>query len=206
MLTVIAVPTKFLTIYEEDDELCFNSHPVKTSNFTHYMRDVKTKLIEKCILLSHRLTKTFLTHNIESYTQQEINSLRAIYFVLSNKTKPLTQEQCSILSAILKHGLKIFEILHNYELHSDDQNNKKGNLKNFMLIFAQIYDPVNFRNIFEPNMEEFFRNLVKYAKKCADYCLQYVLIDPFCSNNNNRDQVFNKNIVELLIYNLILRL
>ena len=74
-----------------------------------------------------------------------------------------------------------------------------------MLIFAQVYDPVNFRDIFEPNMEEFFRNLVKYAKHCADYCLQYVLIEPFCSNNN-REVPFNKNIVELLIYNLILRL
>lgn len=73
-----------------------------------------------------------------------------------------------------------------------------------MLIFAQIYDPVNFRDIFEPNMQEFFKNLVKYAKYCADYCLQFVLIEPFCANN--RDQPFNKNIVELLIYNLILRL
>lgn len=54
-------------------------------------------------------------------------------------------------------------------------------------------------------MEEFFKNLVKYAKYCADYCLQFVLIEPFCANNN-RDQPFNKNIVELLIYNLILRL
>lgn len=38
LLTVITIPNKFLTIYEEDDELCFNSHPVKTTNFTHYMK------------------------------------------------------------------------------------------------------------------------------------------------------------------------
>ena len=47
LLTVITIPNKFLTIYEEEDELCFNSHPVKTTNFTHYMKEVKTKLIEK---------------------------------------------------------------------------------------------------------------------------------------------------------------
>ena len=75
-----------------------------------------------------------------------------------------------------------------------------------MLIFAQIYDPVNFRDIFEPNMDGFFRNLITYAKYCADYCLQFVLIEPYCSSNNNQSQSFNKNIVELLIYNLILRL
>jgi len=97
--------------------------------------------------------------------------------------KALTSEQCNILSTILKNGLKVFEILHNYDLHADDEANRKGHLKNFMLIFAQIYDPVNFRDIFEPNMEEFFRNLVKYAKYCADYCLQFVLIEPFCANN-----------------------
>jgi hypothetical protein len=58
--------------------------------------------------------------------------------------------------------------LHDYDLHSsDEQTNKRGHLKNFMLIFAQIYDPVNFRDIFEPNMNEFFRNLIIYAKNCS---------------------------------------
>lgn len=74
-----------------------------------------------------------------------------------------------------------------------------------MLIFAQIYDPVNFRDIFEPNMDQFFRNLITYAKNCSEYCLQYVLIEPYCSNSN-QNIPFNKNIVELLTYNLILRL
>ena len=107
LLTVIAVPNKFLTIYEEDDELCFNSHPVKTNNFTQYMKEVKTKLIDKCIQLSHKLTKTFLFQNMESYTQAEAQSLKTIYFSLTNK-KFLNAEQCSILSTILKNGLKIF--------------------------------------------------------------------------------------------------
>jgi hypothetical protein len=130
------------------------------------MKEVKTKLLEKCITLAHKITKTFLSQNIEMYNSVDVSSLKAIYFVLSNK-KALTHDQCRILSTILKNGLKIFEILHNYDLHSDDQTNKKGHLKNFMLIFAQIYDPVNFRDIFEPNMNEFFKNLINYAKNCA---------------------------------------
>ena len=36
---------KFITIYEEEDELCFNSHPVKLSNFPLYLKEVKTKLL-----------------------------------------------------------------------------------------------------------------------------------------------------------------
>lgn len=111
------------------------------------MREIKIKLIERCITLSHRLTKTFLVQNLENYSQSEIQSLKTIYFSISAK-KSLTQEQCSILSSILKNGLKIFEILHYYDLHSDEQSNKKGHLKNFMFIFAQVYDPVNFRDIF----------------------------------------------------------
>ena len=203
LLTVSVVQNKFITIYEEEDELCFNSHPVKLNNYTLYMKEVKTKLLEKCITLAHKITKTFLSQNIEMYNSVEMSSLKAIYFVLSNK-KALTHDQCRVLSTILRNGLKIFEILHNYDLHSDDQTNKKGHLKNFMLIFAQIYDPVNFRDIFEPNMNEFFKNLINYAKNCAEYCLQFVLIEPYCSNQQS--QPFNKNIVELLTYNLIIRL
>lgn len=112
-----------------------------------YMKEVKTKLLEKCITLAHKITKTFLSQNIEMYNPMEIASLKTIYFILSNK-RALTAEQCRILSTILRNGLRIFEILHVYDLHSDEQTNKKGHLKNFMLIFAQIYDPVNFRDIF----------------------------------------------------------
>jgi hypothetical protein len=54
------------------------------------MKEVKTKLIEKTIHLCHRLVKTFLTQNVESYTQQEIQALKTIYFVVPNK-KALTQ-------------------------------------------------------------------------------------------------------------------
>jgi len=111
------------------------------------MKEVKTKLLEKCITLAHKITKTFLSQNLDVYNPMEIASLKTIYFILSNK-RALTADQCRILSTILKNGLKIFEILHDYDLHSDDQSNKKGHLKNFMLIFAQIYDPVNFRDIF----------------------------------------------------------
>lgn len=89
--------------------------------------------------------------NLESYSPMELAGLKQIYYVVQAK-RNLTADQCKILSLILKNGLKIFELLHNYDLHSDDQTNKKGHLKHFMLIFAQIYDPVNFRDIFEPNM------------------------------------------------------
>lgn len=145
------------------------------TNYTFYMKEVKTKLLEKFIALSQKITKIFLNHNLESYNTAEINMLKAIYFNISNK-KSLKPDQCSILANILKNGLRIFEILHIYDLHSDEQTSKKGHLKNFMMIFAQIYDPVNFRDIFEPNMDGFFRNLITYAKYCADYCLQFVLI------------------------------
>lgn len=64
LLTVSVVQNKFITIYEEEDELCFNSHPVKLNNYTLYMKEVKTKLLEKCITLAHKITKTFLSQNI----------------------------------------------------------------------------------------------------------------------------------------------
>ena len=82
------------------------------------MKEVKTKLLEKCITLSSKITKTFLIQNLDQYTQMEYNSLKSIYYVVASK-KSLTSDQCKILSTILKNGLKIFEILHNYDIHSD---------------------------------------------------------------------------------------
>lgn len=117
--------------------------------------------------------------------------------------RTLSEEQCSIMSTLLRNGLKVFETLHDYNFHQEDPH-KKGHLKSFMTIFAQIYDPINFRDIFEPNMELFFRQLLKYAKHCSEFCLQWVLIEPFCSISNVVQ--FNKNIVELLIYNLVVKL
>lgn len=72
-----------------------------------YMKEVKTKLLEKCITLAHKITKTFLSQNIEMYNPMEIASLKTIYFILSNK-RALTGEQCKILSTILRNGLRIF--------------------------------------------------------------------------------------------------
>lgn len=77
------------------------------SNYTMYMREVKTKLLEKCITLAHKITKTFLSQNLELYNPVEIASLKTIYFILSNK-RALTSEQCRILSTILRNGLRIF--------------------------------------------------------------------------------------------------
>lgn len=52
------------------------------------------------------------------------------------------------MSKLLQNGLKVFEILHDYNFHQEDPHKKgQGHLKTFMTIFAQIYDPINFRDI-----------------------------------------------------------
>ena len=71
------------------------------------MKEIKTKLLERFINLSQKITKIFLNLNIEAYSPQEINNLKAIYYSVSSK-KSLKGEQCAILSKILKHGLRIF--------------------------------------------------------------------------------------------------
>lgn len=71
------------------------------------MKEVKTKLIEKCINLSNKITKAFIIHNPETYSHAELQALKSIYYVVQGK-KSLTSDQCKILSCILKNGLRIF--------------------------------------------------------------------------------------------------
>ena len=81
-----------------------------------------------------------------------MNLLKSVYYYSPIQPKKvLTAEQCTILGSLLLNGLRVFEQLHDYDFHTDEAN-KKVHLRSFMLIFAHIYDPINFRDIFEPNM------------------------------------------------------
>lgn len=166
------------------------------------MKDAKVKVIDKCIVVATKVVEIFINQNTQQHGANDHALMKSVYFYNLNK-KVLTEEQCTIMATLLRNGLMVFETLHDYDFHQDDAH-KKGHLKSFKAIFAQIYDPINFRDIFEPNMDLFFRQLLKYAKYCSEFCLQWVLIEPFCSIIQTVQ--FNKNIVELLIYNLIIKL
>lgn len=141
----------------------------------------------------------------------------------------LNEDQCRILSKIQRNGLQVFEYFHDFGIHADDMNPrcKKVNLSTFMSIYAQIFHPINFKDIIEPNMELIFKYLLKYAKYCSDNCLQNLIIEPFCNLSQYPDagqargggqfppggapsvaqvQHYNKNIVEILTHYLLLKL
>lgn len=102
--------------------------------------------------MCHRITEIFISQNLNQHSSIQMNLLKSVYYYSPIQPKKvLTAEQCTILGSLLLNGLRVFEQLHDYDFHTDEAN-KKVHLRSFMLIFAHIYDPINFRDIFEPNM------------------------------------------------------
>ena len=117
--------------------MALNSHPIKPNNYYSYMKDVKNKILEKCISLCHRITDIFINQNLSQHNQTQMNLLKSVYYYSPlHPKKVLDENQCQILGQLLYNGLKVFEQLHDYDFHQDEVN-KKIHLRNFMLIFAQ---------------------------------------------------------------------
>lgn len=94
-------------IYEEEEELCFNSHPIKLSNYYNYMKDAKMKVVDKCITVANKLVEIFIHQNLEQHSQADAALIKSVFFYTHTKKK-LTEEQCDIMSKLLQNGLKVF--------------------------------------------------------------------------------------------------
>ena len=60
-----------------------------------------------------------------------------------------------------------------------------------MTLFAQIQDPINFKDIIQDKLplifkfKYIFRHLLKYSRDCFDICLYSFLLNPFFLQHNN---------------------
>lgn len=104
---------------------------------------------------------------------------KAPQFVLaSNENKPyLSNLQCHYMSKIMKNGLMIFDELHDHQRnHFDILDYKKKTIPQFMQFFIQFQDPINFKNVFEPNSKLLLRISVGLIKTCPEtHCLPLLL-------------------------------
>lgn len=120
LLTLNSPQNKFLSIFEEEEELTLNSCPIKPNNAYNYIKDVKNKILEKCIGLCHRITEIFISQNLNQHSPIQMNLLKSVYYFSPIQPKKvLTSEQCTILGNLLLNGLKVFEQLHDYDFHAD---------------------------------------------------------------------------------------
>jgi hypothetical protein len=107
LLTLPAVQNKFLMIYEEEEELSFNSHPIKISNYYNYMKDAKVKVVDKCIVVATKVVEIFINQNTQQHGPNDQALIKSVYFYSPSK-KMLTEEQCTIMATLLRNGLKVF--------------------------------------------------------------------------------------------------
>ncbi len=110
--------------------------------------------------------------------------LKSMYYYNGNTRKVLSSEQCDSLSRILREGLEIFEFFHDNGYHIEPDL-KKGCFRNFMVIYSEIHDPINFRDILLPNRELFFSHLLKYTMSCAENCLMMMLTESYFTNSSS---------------------
>lgn len=81
------------------------------------------------------------------------------------------------MSKILKNGLMIFEELHDHQHnHFEIFEYKRKTILNFMTTFVGISDPINFKNIFEPNAKLLLKISVAIYKTCPEtHCIPTLL-------------------------------
>jgi predicted nucleic-acid-binding protein len=80
------------------------------------MKDAKVKVVDKCIIVATKVVEILINQNSYQHNPSESLLIKTVYYYSHNK-KILTEEQCSIMSTLLKNGLKVFETLHDYNFH-----------------------------------------------------------------------------------------
>jgi predicted nucleic-acid-binding protein len=80
------------------------------------MKDAKVKVVDKCITVANKVVEIFINQNSYQHSPSESILIKTVYYYTPNK-KILSEEQCSIMSTLLKNGLKVFETLHDYNFH-----------------------------------------------------------------------------------------
>lgn len=71
------------------------------------MKDAKIKVVDKCITVANKIVEIFINQNTLQHSQSESTLIRSVYYYTPVK-RTLSEEQCTIMSRLLRNGLKVF--------------------------------------------------------------------------------------------------
>lgn len=182
LLSLANSPQRMVNIWEEDDDLILNGISIKEDSYSSYIKETKAKIVDKLMTLVKTITTLLLQWSTSVHSPQMLNNLKNLHFYQGTATrKVLSEEQCESLSNIFREGLLIFEFFHDNEYHFEPDL-KKGCFRNFMMLYSEINDPINFRDILMPNRALFFAHLLKYTRECHEKCLMMMLTESYFSS------------------------
>ena len=149
-----------MQIYEDQEELLANSWNINHNTATEFLKDIKDLIIPS--LLESIKIIVALNSNNPPYTMS---------MGMNKQIMKLSDEECALLGKLLKYGLSLIDLLHNYKTHQED----KEKIATFLNIFISL-DPKNIKDIFETNFKYLFDILIKFAKFCPEnVCVQNLL-------------------------------
>ncbi|CAD8122370.1 unnamed protein product [Paramecium sonneborni] len=174
-------------VYTYDDEEEFQINSISISTYYQYVefaKDLKSKIFDQLNDILSKLLVFVTNTNKEivnkqksrpNYTIPQRNS--PLNQITSENRPYLSNLQCHYMSKIMKNGLMIFDELHDHQRnHFDILDYKKKTIIQFMQFFIQFQDPINFKNIFEPNSKLILKISVNLIKTCPESnCLPYLL-------------------------------
>ncbi|CAK63963.1 unnamed protein product (macronuclear) [Paramecium tetraurelia] len=204
--------------YDDEEEYQVNSISINSySQFIEYAKEVKSKIFDQLNDILQKLLNFVALTNKEIVAkyknrQNGQNSQRLAPLIqATNESRPyLSNLQCHYMSKIMKNGLIIFDELHDHQRnHFEILDYKKKTIPQFMQFFIQFQDPINFKNIFEPNSKLLLKISVNLIKTCPEtHCLPLLLQDHLQilnhPDNQSQPKLSVKYYIEFLL-NLYLR-
>ncbi|CAK62836.1 unnamed protein product (macronuclear) [Paramecium tetraurelia] len=183
--------------YDDEEEYQVNSLSITTySQYVEFAKELKSKVFDQ---LNDILSK--LLAFVTSTNKEIVNRLKTkITYNMPSKLPPffqgtgdgkpyLSNLQCHYMSKIMKNGLMIFDELHDHQRnHFEILDYKKKTIPQFMQFFIQFQDPINFKNVFEPNSKLLLKISVHLLKTCPETnCLPSLLQDHLGLQSTQQD-------------------
>ncbi|CAD8200746.1 unnamed protein product [Paramecium pentaurelia] len=173
--------------YDDEEEYQVNSISINSySQFVEFAKEVKSKIFDQLNEILQKLLHFVTTTNKEivmkykNRPNYQFSQRLTPLAQASTENKPyLSNLQCHYMSKIMKNGLMIFDELHDHQRnHFEILDYKKKTIPLFMQFFIQFQDPINFKNIFEPNSKLLLKISVNLIKTCPEtHCLPLLLQD-----------------------------
>ncbi|CAD8209393.1 unnamed protein product [Paramecium pentaurelia] len=173
--------------YDDEEEYQINSLSISThTQYVEFAKDLKSKVFDQLNDILQKLLIFVTSTNKEIINKQKNRTnytmptrITPFIQVISDNKPYLSNLQCHYMSKILKNGLMIFDELHDHQRnHFEILDYKKKTISQFMQFFIQFQDPINFKNIFEPNSKLILKISVNLIKTCPETnCLPILLQD-----------------------------
>lgn len=124
-----------MQLMEDEEELVINCLGINHNTYLEYLKDNRDYIITLLIETTRKILHVILDTNTSN--QNTNNPTNNYAFNINTYNNKLTEEECQIMSQLLRNGLVVFEQFHNFKLHTEEKD-KINPFKDFMSLYVSI--------------------------------------------------------------------